>query len=502
MDTEDRKDPGAEPNARKTFDIIIVGAGISGINSAYRVQTQAPNKSFTVLEARDNLGGTWDFFKYPGIRSDSDLHTFGFPWRPWPGAKAIADAASIRRYLRDSADSFGFDKYVRYGHKLLSADWSSKTQQWNFVVGVGGERQTFRAKFIICSTGYYNYDQPLETKIPGLENFQGQVVHPQFWPDDLDYAGKKMAIIGSGATTITLLPCLAEKAEKVTMVQRSPAYILPLPGNDTSGAWLRYILPLWIVQRLVRLKFLTVPFLFFKFCSTFPRAAKRILRVVTKRQLPKHIPWDPHFNPKYYPWEQRMCICPDADFFKALRSGKCDVVTGHIEGVREHEISIEGQPSVPADIIVTATGLQIQLAGGAAISVDGTRFHPSEKFLWNGLMLQDLPNASFIIGYTNASWTLGADATAQMTTRILNWMDKTGFTVAVPRVNEEDAKSMETRPTLNLSSTYVKAAVKDMPKCGSKKPWLQRSSYWSDMYNVKYGSLTEGMEYLSEVATL
>ncbi|KAI9658279.1 MAG: hypothetical protein M1821_002412 [Bathelium mastoideum] len=481
----------AKPS-NNVWDVVIIGAGISGINSAYRVQTQLPSKSYTILEARGGIGGTWDLFKYPGIRSDSDLHTFGFPWRPWQEQKVIADGASIVKYVRETASMFGIDQHIQYHHKVTSMDWSSDEQSWTLTVLVDDEEKYFHAKFIILSTGYYDYAEPMPATIPGMENFQGTVVHPQFWPEDLDYTGKKMVIIGSGATAVTLLPSLAEKASHVTMLQRSPGYLLSLPNPGGESPPSRFV-PRWLAAKLNRLRFLVVPFLFFHFCKAFPGAARKLLRAATSRQLPTTIPHDPHFEPAYNPWEQRMCVCPNGDFYKSLRKGRADIATGTIRSVGAHGITLDSGQELDADIIVTATGLKIQLAGGAKVATDHAPLDPARKFLWQGVMLQDMPNAAFVIGYTNASWTLGADATALLVCRLLKLMERRRASSVVPRL--EDPASLEKRSVLNLSSTYVMRALDQMPMAGDKGPWKARDNYFTDLWKAKFGDIQTGLQF-------
>jgi cation diffusion facilitator CzcD-associated flavoprotein CzcO len=475
------------------FDVVIVGAGISGINAGYRVQTEFPGHSYTIIETRNAIGGTWDLFRYPGIRSDSDLHTFGFPWRPWTDRKAIADGTSIRNYIRESAEKFGIDKKIRFHHKLLAGDWSSDEQNWSLTVDADGEEQIYKARFVILSTGYYDYDEPLKATIPGIDNFKGITIHPQFWPEDLDYTGKKMVIIGSGATSITLFPVLAEKAEKVTMLQRSPTYILALPSVDPTGDLIRKVLPGWMAHRIVRWKFLVLPFLFFKFCRAFPNAARKVIRANAEKQLPKSMPHDPNFNPSYNPWEQRLCVCPDGDFFKALRERNSDIVTDTIKNVTATGIETESGKTIEADVIITATGLKMRLAGGAKMSVDGVHVNFSEKYLWKGVMLQDLPNAAVVIGYTNASWTLGADATAQLVCRLMKYMESKRLTSAVPRV--KNGEKLKAQPVLNLNSTYIEKAKGQLPKAGDSGPWQPRANYLTDHWVASHGNLTTGLDF-------
>lgn len=478
------------------FDIAIIGAGISGINSAQRIQTQAPpGTTYAILEARNDIGGTWNFFKYPGIRSDSDLHTFGFAWRPWREKQPIAEADSIMRYLRESASLYGIDKKVWLGHRLVSADWSSSELCWRLDVMVEGEMRVFKARWVILGTGYYDYERALEVDIPGLERFKGEVVHPQFWPEDLQYEGKRMVIVGSGATAVTLLPSVAKKAEHVVMLQRSPSYVFSLPTKDKTGKWLHWLLPSSLAYRIQRIRWILMGYALFYFCKTFPNAAKRFMRRETIRQLPKDIPWDPHFKPAYNPWEQRLCLCPDGDFYKALRSGKASVATGKIKTVTETGIELEDGSFIGADIIVTATGLKILLAGGTQFTIDGEKVVVPDKFLWKGVMLQDLPNAAFVVGYTNASWTLGAEAAAQLITRLLNYMHKNGTVAAVPRL--EHPEMMKSTPMLNLNSTYIQKAIAIMPKAGEGQ-WASRSNYFTDMKEATRGDIVSGLQFYKE----
>ncbi|TVY82779.1 FAD-containing monooxygenase EthA [Lachnellula suecica] len=395
------------------FDVVIVGAGVSGINAAQRVQTQLPGLSYTILEARGAIGGTWNLFQYPGIRSDSDLFTFGFPWRPWESSKAIADGASIQEYMAKSAAEYYIDKHIQFHHKLVSAAWSSESQTWLLGLEVVGEKQVMTAGFIIYGSGYYDYDAPLETIIPGIENFKGTKIHPQFWPENLDYTGKKIVIIGSGATAITLLPVLAEKAASVTMLQRSPTYVMAQPSVNT-GSWIRKILPRWIANRFIRFKYMFDLLFFFYFCRAFPKVATRIIKEATEKLLPTNIAQDPNFKPKYNPWEQRLCVCPDGDFFAALRQGNAHVVTDSIQTVTETGILTTQGLNLDSDIIITATGLKMKFAGGTHVTVDGQPIIFSQKFMWKGALIQDVPNTACLLGYTNNSWTLGAEATSQL----------------------------------------------------------------------------------------
>ncbi|KAJ5772761.1 hypothetical protein N7457_007657 [Penicillium paradoxum] len=477
------------------FDVIIIGAGISGINAAYRIQDQLPGYSYTILEARDDLGGTWDLFKYPGIRSDSDLFTFGFQFNPWSRANPIAEGGAIKEYMRETAAKYGIDQHILYNHRLSLADWSSDDNAWSLAVNSNGTDQTFTARYVIFGTGYYNYEEPLKADIPGLENFQGQIVHPQLWPEDLQYKNKKIVIIGSGATAVTLLPTLAQDATRVTMLQRSPTYIASVP-NHTSTYWLSYILPKALYDKLQLLIWVYSTRMIFLFCQRFPNFSRWLLKLTLRNQLPSHIPYDPHFKPRYNPWDQRLCVCPDGDFFRCLRQGKGDVKTDTIRQVTKNGLILNSGDQLEADIIITATGLKLQIAGGAALSVDGKKIDAGDKYMWNGVMLQDLPNAAFVIGYTNASWTLGADATAQFVCRLLKKLESQKLIAAVPRLREKEAATLQDRRLLNLKSTYVATAEHALPRAADRGPWKPRDFYMKDMKFALGGDIDTGLEFV------
>lgn len=478
----------------EVYDVIIVGAGISGLNAAYRLQSQFPKLRYAILEARSSLGGTWDLFKYPGIRSDSDLFTFGFSWHPWDQNNPIAHGPSIVKYLNNATDQHGIREHILFEHQLLGADWSSTDNNWSLSVEHDGKAKSYSAQFLVFGTGYYDYHQPLQADIPGLNAFQGEIIHPQFWPEDLDYTDKKIVIIGSGATAVTLLPKLAEKAD-VTMLQRSPTYIVSVPNSTDS--WLSRILPATWNHTLQRTRCLYLGRFFFLFCQAFPNLARWLLRLDSARQLPDHIPHDPHFQPRYNPWDQRLCVCPDGDFYKSLHAGRADVKTDTIRTVTSSGIELDSGDRLDADIIVTATGLRLQLAGGTSLTVDGDPVSISQKYAWHGMMIQDVPNAAFLLGYVNASWTLGADATSLFICRLLKEMEERGVRAAVPRVCVADAQDMQPRRLLSLNSTYVVNAEGALPRCADRGPWAPRNNYFDDLKFARRGNL-KGLEFLGE----
>lgn len=481
------------------FDVLIVGAGISGINAAYRLQEQSPSRSYAILEARDALGGTWDLFKYPGIRSDSDMYTFGFEFYPWKERRTMADGPSIVSYLKGAASTFGIDKHIRYRHKLLTANWSTDQQNWTLKIDVSGNQQIFRSRFVMFCTGYYDFNEAMPASIPGIENFKGKVVHPQFWPEDLDYSNKSVVIIGSGATAVTLLPNLAKKAKEVIMLQRSPSYIMSVPQRGAISSWPVNMLPTSWLDKLRRIQFLILPFLFYKFCKTFPDRARRLCKQEAAKRLPKDYPLEPNFEPRYGPWDQRLCASPDGDFYQAIKEGKAEVVTAEVKDVTDRDIQLKGIERVlNPDIIVTATGLKVIMAGGAKIYIDNELVNIPEKHLWKGAMLEDVPNAAISIGYTNASWTLGSDATAQLVTRLLNVMEKDGISQAVAKI--DPASKLQDKPFTDFKSTYLVRAKGDLPKAGNIRPWSPRSFYLWDLWEAKFGSITQDM-HLSKIST-
>lgn len=482
----------------RDLDIIVIGAGISGINCAYRLQTQCPDKSYAILENRFSMGGTWDIFRYPGIRSDSDIYSFGFTWRPFGGNESIVSGELMRNYIKESAAEAGIDNKVRFGHKLISAHWSSELHEWRLEVEVRDpandtkEMVEFHAKFVVLGSGYYDYESALKTEIPGISNFKGLTVHPQWWPEDLDYSGKKVVVIGSGATSVTLVPNLAKTASKVTMVQRSPSYIVALPAVDAFGEWTRRTFSTSLAHAVNWWKSVLGGLLLYYFCVAFPISARNLLRKGMASALAGSVATEPHFDPRYLPAEQRICAVPGGDFFKSFRDGKADIATGHIKTVTEDGILLESGQKIDADIIVTATGLKLQVGGGAQWFVDQKPFHFGENYAWRGMMSQNLPNASMILGYTHHSWTLGADATAQHLCKLLQFMQRQGYSSVVPTVNGEQMSEVG---MMNLKSTYVQAGKARMPKAGDKAPWKRRVNYLADLWQAKYPDLNTGLRY-------
>lgn len=476
------------------FDIVIIGAGISGINTAYHIQKNFPNLSYALLEGRSVIGGTWDLFRYPGIRSDTDLPSFGFHWNPWMETRCVADGASIANYLRQSAEMEGIDRHIKFNHQVHSANWSSKSQSWKLEVQLPGDCQaTLEARFVILGSGYYDYKEPLHPQIPGLfENFKGTIVHPQFWPENLDYADKRIVVIGSGATAITLLPSLAAKARHVTMLQRSPTYIMNI-DNKLGNSWYHKVLPrswAYIIERLLFIIFININF---HFCRMFPVRARALLQDGVTKLLPEHIPFDPHFKPLYEPWDQRVCFTPDGDFFEAMRNRKASVATGRIQTATPSSLVLESGEEIEADIVVTATGLNLKVGGQIKFSIDGEQINLPDRLAWRTTLLQDVPNLGFMIGYVNASWTLGTETSSLVLCRVILHMQKHGYTSVVPRVAR--GQQVQHRSIWNVDATYVRKTGSQLPTCGDVGPWRGRSIYAIDRMRALYGSITSDMEY-------
>ena len=484
-------------------DVLIVGAGISGIGAAYYLQTDHPGRSYAILEARGATGGTWDLFRYPGIRSDSDLHTFGYEFKPWRDEDAIASADKILAYLRQTAAENGIDKKVRFHHKVLGAAWSSADARWLVdVERVGGgegneELVQFSANWIFCAGGYYRYDQGYTPEFAGRDRFRGRIVHPQHWPEELDYAGKKVVIIGSGATAVTLVPAMAGTAAHVTMLQRSPTYVLPVPSKDAFANVAQKVLGATRGYALARRKNIFKQRAVYQLTQKYPGAARRLIRYLNAKELPEGYPVDEHFNPAYNPWDQRLCTVPDADLFKAISSGAASVVTARITSFTETGVLLESGKHLEADIIVTATGLNLQLLGGMSLSVDGKAVDVADTVAYKAMMLAGVPNFAFAFGYTNSSWTLKVGLLCEHFCRLLSHMDTRGYDIARPEVNDP---AMQTRPLLDLSAGYVQRALDRMPKQGSGEPWRVSMDYYYDVERLREGSVDDPNLYFSSSA--
>jgi monooxygenase len=478
------------------LDVLIVGAGLSGIGAAHHLQERSPGRSYAILEARDAIGGTWDLFRYPGIRSDSDMHTLGYRFRPWTAAKSIADGDSILQYVRDTAREAGIDRRIRFGHRVLSAEWSSTEARWTVTAerAADGATVTIVCKFMLVCSGYYRYDEGYTPEFPGLESFGGSVIHPQHWPADADYAGKRVVVIGSGATAMTLVPALARDAAKVTMLQRSPTYVISMPGEDPIAQALRRFLPERVVYPIVRWKNVTLQGFTYRLARTRPRLVKKMVRRGLLKALPAGFDIDTHFKPKYNPWDQRLCLVPDADLFKVLGDGSADIVTDRIAGFDEAGIELSSGQRLEADVVITATGLNLLFLGGMRIVIDGEELDPGKAIAYKGMMLGGVPNLIFTIGYTNASWTLKADLVAEYACRLINKMSSEGLDVAVPRLEDP---SVTPEPLLDFNSGYVLRSIDHLPKQGSKEPWKLRQNYPVDLRRLRHGEIDDGALKLS-----
>jgi monooxygenase len=474
------------------FDVIVVGAGLSGIGAGYHLQANCPRKTYAILEGRDAIGGTWDIFRYPGIRSDSDMYTLGYSFKPWREAKAIADGPSIRKYVRDTASENGIDKKIRFGHMVKRASWDSSTARWTVDAEVGGQIVRYTCNFLFMCTGYYSYAGGYNPEFSGRADFKGQIIHPQKWPDGLDYKNKKVVVIGSGATAVTLVPAMAED---VTMLQRSPTYVVSRPAEDAAANWLREHLPAKLAYSLVRWRNVLFGMYFFNLARKKPGQVKKYLIDMVKKELGEGHDVETHFTPRYNPWDQRLCLVPDSDLFQSLKSGKSSVVTDQIETFTPTGIKLASGKELDADIIVTATGLKVELLAGMQVTVDGVVQDMPKTMSYKGMMYSDVPNLASSFGYTNASWTLKCDLTCEYICRILNYMDRHGYAEARPR---RDA-SVEEAPWLDFSSGYVQRAKDVLPRQGTKKPWKLYQNYALDLVTLRYGKVNDGTLQFSKL---
>jgi monooxygenase len=473
------------------FDVIIIGAGLSGIGAAYHLQTHCPRKSYILLEARDAVGGTWDLFRYPGIRSDSDMYTFGYSFRPWGSKDSIARGGLIRSYIRETAEAYGIDRKIRFRYRVKSASWSSADALWAVEAqrGDDSELARFTCNFLFGCAGYYDYAGGYAPEFPGAEKFSGRIVHPQKWPENLDYAGKRVVVIGSGATAITIIPALAETAALVTMLQRSPSYVVARPSQDPFALWLRRHLPIKLAYAIARWRNALYGLYLYNRSRRQPELVKRWVVGQVRQMLGADYDVKTHFTPRYNPWDQRMCLAPDADFFRSIRSGKAEVVTDQIDTFTETGICLQSGRELPADIVVTATGLKLQMLGGIKVSIDGKPVNFGDTMNFKGAMFSGVPNLANTFGYTNASWTLKSDLICAYVARLLNYMDKRGYDACTPRNHDP---SITPEPFLNFSSGYIRRSIDQLPRQGSRKPWRLYQNYVLDTMSLRFGSLGGG----------
>ncbi len=475
-------------------DVLVVGAGLSGVGFACHLQEHCPGKTYAILEARDAIGGTWDLFRYPGIRSDSDMFTLGYAFRPWEDGKAIADGPDIRSYIRDTARERDVEDKVRFHHRVVRAEWSSADARWRVEAERTdtGETVELTCSFVYGATGYYRYDEGFTPEFEGTERFEGTIVHPQFWPEDLDYAGKRVVVIGSGATAVTLVPAMAGDAAHVTMLQRSPSYVVTLPAEDPIANWLRRRLPAQRAYEIVRWKNVLMMLGSFNVSRRFPDFMRKVIRRGVERNLPEGYDVDTHFNPRYNPWDQRMCLVPDNDLFDAIGAGTASVVTDQIETFTEKGLRLASGAELEADVIVTATGLNLLILGGIEIEVDGEPVDYADKVAYKGMMLCDVPNLALALGYTNASWTLKCDLVARYVCRLINHMDAHGYEIATPAAPDP---SVPVEPFIDFSSGYVLRSIERLPKQGATQPWRLHQNWFRDIRLLRRGPVDDSMTF-------
>jgi monooxygenase len=469
-------DGHVDPAGGEHVDVLIVGAGLSGIGAACRLSEECPGKRFAILEGRGASGGTWDVFRFPGVRSDSDMYTLSYPFRPWLGDQAMADGPSILEYVRATAREYGIDRRIRFHHRVLSAAWSSEGSRWTVEVERldTGEVLRMTCNFLYSCTGYYRHDRGYDPGFAGAERFRGQIVHPQFWTDDVDHAGKRVVVIGSGATAVTLVPALAQSAAHVTMLQRSPSYVLSVPARDPLAGLACRVLPARLAYSITRWRYIAVALWIYRLCRRRPERAKRMIRALMERRLPPGYDIDKHFTPRYAPWDQRLCLVPDNDLFDAISAGSASVVTDEIDTFTETGIALRSGGELEADLIVTATGLDMVPFGGIELSVDGREVEVPRTIVYRGMMLSDVPNMAFAFGYINQSWTLGADLSSEHVCRLLGYMDRHGYVRCTPRASAETVPSV---PFAALTSGYIQRALDRFPRQAAHDPWQRQQNY-------------------------
>ena len=469
-------------------DIIIVGAGLSGVGAACHLERKNPDKSYIIFEARDELGGTWSLFKYPGIRSDSDMYTFGFSFKTWDNPKSFADAPNILKYLNEAASEYKIKDKIKYQTKVLSANFDTQNKLWSITTkDKNGNEEIYHSRFLFSCTGYYNYDEGYTPDFNGMENFQGKIIHPQHWPENLDYKNKRVVVIGSGATAVTIVPEMADETSKITMLQRSPTYVGAFPNNDKYAELFKKYFPKKIAHKLIRFKNIFVQILFFQACKIWPNYMKKLLINAAQKKL-GDFPAKPHFEPNYNPWDQRFCVAPDGDLFKVIRSGKANVITDKIDSFYKTGIKLASGKNLEADIIISATGLKLLAFGGSKITIDNAEYNPAEAITYKGLMLSGLPNCIFFAGYTNASWTLKSDLTSEYASRLFKLMDKEKYSFFMPKVENQN---MNISPLLNLNSGYIHRSSHLFPKQGSKLPWKLYQNYFLDYKMLRINNIKD-----------
>lgn len=469
------------------LDILIIGAGLSGIGAACHLERKNPDKNYQILEARSEIGGTWSLFKYPGIRSDSDMYTFGYSFKTWDNPKSFADAPSILKYLKEAVSEYKIKDKITYNTKVISANFDTNSSRWTVVAQQGDQELIYNCQFLFFCTGYYSYEAGYMPDFPGAQDFKGTIIHPQHWPENLEYTGKKVAVIGSGATAVTIVPKMSEKTEEITMIQRSPTYVGAFPNKDTIALFLKKIFSKKVAHILIRFKNILIQIIFFSLCKAFPNLMKSLLIKGAQKEL-GDFPAIPHFEPNYKPWDQRFCVAPDGDLFSVLREGKANIITDHIETFNETGIALASGKQLDVDIIISATGLKLLAFGGAKVSVDAVPFDLAQSITYRGLMLSDLPNSIFFAGYTNASWTLKSDLTSEYASRLLKYLDRNQLKSFVPIVNNASITRIS---LLNLNSGYIHRSEHEFPKQGSKVPWKLYQNWFLDYYTLRIKSVKD-----------